>query len=107
MALPADFFRDVYDIVAQIPRGRVLAYGQIARLTGSPAHARHAGRALASAPAGLPCHRVVDAAGRTAPGWPQQRALLEAEGVRFKSNGCVDLKQWGWEVLRRSPENNY
>ncbi|MDE6046201.1 MAG: methylated-DNA--[protein]-cysteine S-methyltransferase [Alistipes sp.] len=99
MALPPDFRRDVYEIVAQIPRGRLLAYGQIARLAGFPAHARHVGHALASAPAGIPCHRVVDAAGRTAPGWPEQRRLLEAEGVRFKANGCVDLKTQGWQLF--------
>ncbi|MCM1150916.1 MAG: methylated-DNA--[protein]-cysteine S-methyltransferase [Alistipes senegalensis] len=94
------FDDEVYDIVAQIPRGRTATYGQIARLAGFPAHARRVGRALAAAPAEVPCHRVVDAAGRTAPGWTEQRALLEAEGVGFKKNGCVDLDRWGWELLR-------
>ena len=58
------------------------------------------GRALAEAPAGLPCHRVVNSAGRTVPGWTRQRELLEAEGVRFKANGCADLARCGWEEVR-------
>ena len=98
MALPADFAAEVYDIVAEIPRGRVTTYGTIARLAGFPAHARHVGRALASAPDGVPCHRVVDATGRIAPGWAKQRALLEAEGVGFRPGGCVDLGKWGWTL---------
>ena len=44
-----------------------------------------------------PCHRVVNSAGRTAPGWARQRALLEQEGVQFKPNGCVDMKRYQWE----------
>ena len=98
MALPADFAAEVYDIVAGIPWGRVTTYGTVARLAGFPAHARHVGRALASAPGGVPCHRVVDAAGRTAPGWPEQRPLLEAEGVGFRPGRCVDLRKWGWTL---------
>ena len=46
---------------------------------------------MAAAPAGIPSHRVVSAAGRTVPGWTAQRELLEAEGIRFRRNGCVDL----------------
>ena len=99
MALYDDLFRDVYDIVAQIPRGRVVTYGQIAQLLEMPGYSRHVGQALASAPEGLPCHRVVNASGRTAPHWPRQRKLLETEGVRFKSNGCVDLAATEWELL--------
>ena len=70
------------------------------RLVGMPDHARRVGRALAEAPAGLPCHRVVNSAGRTVPGWTRQRELLEAEGVRFKANGCADLARCGWEEIR-------
>lgn len=99
MALPDDFAAELFGIVAQIPRGCVATYGDLARLLGMPGYARHAGHTLGKAPAGVPCHRVVNAAGRTAPGWTQQRTLLEAEGVRFKANGCVDLKQCRWRVL--------
>lgn len=84
MALPEGFDAEVYSVVAQIPAGRVTTYGQIARLVGMPGYARRVGHALAAAPAGLPCHRVVNSAGRTAPHWTEQRPMLEAEGVRFR-----------------------
>lgn len=100
MSFPTGFDTEVYDIVAQIPAGRVVTYGQIARLVGLPGYARHVGHALASAPEGLPCHRVVNSQGRTAPGWTEQRELLEREGVPFRSNGCADLARAGWEELR-------
>lgn len=96
-----EFAAEVFDIVAQIPRGRVATYGAIARLIGCPNQARRVGCALGNAPAEVPCHRVVNSVGRTAPGWSQQRELLEAEGVRFRSCGRVDLRQVLWEVLRK------
>lgn len=96
--LPSDFAAEVYAVVAEIPPGRLMTYGAVARLVGCPDHARHVGRALAAAPEGVPCHRVVNAAGRTAPGWPGQRSLLAGEGVRFKKNGCADLRTFGWRI---------
>lgn len=100
MSVPKEFDQEVYAIVAEIPAGRVLTYGLIARLIGTPGYARRVGRALTTAPAGVPCHRVVNSIGRTAPGWAAQRTQLEAEGVRFKANGCADLRQSLWEELR-------
>ena len=76
-----------------------LSYREIARLIGMPGYARRVGHALAAAPAGLPCHRVVNSAGRTAPHWTEQRPMLEAEGVRFRKNGCVDLTRSGWKEV--------
>lgn len=99
MPVPEDFDAEVYALVAQLPAGRVVSYGQLARLLGMPGYARRVGRALAQAPAGTPCHRVVNSAGRTAPGWPQQRELLEAEGVGFRANGSVDMRRFSWEEL--------
>lgn len=96
MKLPADFDAEVYALVAQIPEGRVISYKQLAQLVGFPDHARRVGRAMATAPEGLPCHRVLSSAGRTAPGWPAQRSLLEREGVVFKTNGCADFARCGW-----------
>ncbi len=71
----------VLDIVRQIPRGRVTTYGTIAAWAGWPSHSRMVGRTLRYSPEAqsLPCHRVVNAAGRTAPGWASQRTMLEAE----------------------------
>lgn len=95
------FKRDVLSIVAQIPRGRVLTYGQVATLAGYPHHARLVGRVMqgTSASLGVPCHRVVNSSGRTAPCWPEQPRLLAAEGVVLKPNGCVDLKRCLWNCF--------
>ena len=93
------FIAEVYDIVRQIPAGRVLSYGRIAEWAGWPNHSRAVGRAMKEAPLelGLPCHRVVNNAGRTVPGWHQQAILLMSEGVRFRDNGCVDMKACTWQ----------
>lgn len=93
------FGEDVLNIVAQIPRGKVTTYGHIAALAGWPSHSRMVGRTLRYSPGAesLPCHRVVNKEGRTAPGWSRQRMLLEAEGVTFKSNGHVDMQKHLWE----------
>lgn len=97
------FFEDIYAVVAEIPPGRVISYGDIALLLGKPRYSRMVGRALHMVPSGLnlPCHRVVNAQGRTVPGWPEQRELLEAEGVVFKAGGDVDMKRskWKWQEL--------
>ena len=90
---------DVLNIVSQIPRGRVTTYGHIAALAGWPSHSRMVGRTLRYSPGAeeLPCHRVVNKEGRTAPGWSRQGTLLEEEGVIFKANGHVDMKKHLWE----------
>ena len=94
------FRDDVLNIVSQIPRGRVTTYGHIATLAGWPSHSRMVGRTLRYTPEAesLPCHRVVDLAGRTAPGWSKQHALLEEEGVTFKPNGHVDMDRHLWKL---------
>ena len=93
------FKDDVLNIVSQIPRGRVTTYGYIAALAGWPSHSRMVGRTLRYTPeaASLPCHRVVNNVGRTAPGWSRQRPLLESEGLTFKPNGHVDMQRHLWE----------
>ena len=95
-----DFRKEVYNVVASIPSGRVLSYGQIAWLVGCPCHARLVGKVLhgISEAEHLPCHRVVNGNGRTAPCWEEQRGLLEAEGITFRANGCVDMRKWQWKL---------
>ena len=92
------FYQDVYGIVKEIPVGRVATYKQIAVLVGFPQHARWVGRALRNVPdaLGRPCHRVVNGCGRLVPSWPEQKALLEAEGVAFRRNGNVDMRCYAW-----------
>ena len=92
------FGEDVLNIVSQIPYGKVTTYGYIAALAGWPSHSRMVGRTLRYSPEAelLPCHRVVNKEGRTAPGWSRQRTLLEEEGVSFKANGHVDMEKYLW-----------
>lgn len=92
----------VYEIlsaVEEIPAGKVASYGQVARLIGREKNARLVGRVLSLSQyyGDYPCHRVVNHAGRLAPGFSEQRALLESEGVGFLPNGHVDMKNCQWE----------
>ena len=92
------FFQQVYEVVAQIPYGRVISYGQIARLLGAPRAARQVGWAMHSCPDGLPWQRVVMADGSIAGGgWSAlRRVLLEQEGVPFLPDGRVDMARCRW-----------
>ena len=94
------FRKEVFNIVSEIPRGKVLTYGQIAWLIGRPQNSRLVGRVLreASESFHLPCHRVVNSQGRLAPGFTEQRRLLESEGVVFKTNACVNMKECNFKL---------
>lgn len=99
-------FRDcVLLIVDAIPHGKVLTYGDVATLAGSPRAARAVGgilrRELGRA---LPWHRVINAAGRVSVGGTPGRALkqielLQAEGHRFGANHELDLKTIRWKLI--------
>ena len=98
--LNQEIIKSVLVLVDEIPAGRVATYGQIARLIGRPKNARLVGKILSQSEhygAKHPCHRVVNATGRLAPGWEDQRHLLWAEGVDLKANGCVNLKHYQWD----------
>ena len=97
--LNTDLIYEVLSVVEEIPEGRVATYGQIARLTGRDRNARLIGKILSMSEyyGQYPCHRVVNHAGRTAPGFLAQKELLLAEGIEFRSNGCVDLKKYRWD----------
>ena len=86
-------------VVGEIPEGSVATYGQIARLIGREKNSRLVGKVLSMAEyyGQYPCHRVVNHAGRPAPGWREQEELLREEGVELKRNGCVDLKKYQWD----------
>ena len=96
--LQEDLIYEILSVVEEIPEGRVATYGQIARLIGRDKNARLVGKVLSMSEyyGEYPCHRVVNHAGRLVPGWPEQKTLLEQEGIRFKENGCVPLKKYLW-----------
>jgi len=89
------FNQQVYDIVATIPVGKVISYGEIARRLGNPRGARTVGWAMRHCPEGLPWQRVVMADGAiTGGGYAEmRRGMLESEGVAFLPDGRVDMKK--------------
>ena len=95
------FSTRVQRLVRRIPRGRVLAYGGVAALLGTPRAARGVGHVLSALPEGsdVPWWRVVNARGGISlHGYPGllQRMMLEAEGVTFGRGGYIDWKRYGW-----------
>ena len=95
-----DFAYEVLSVVEEIPEGSVATYGQIAALIGHPKNSRMVARVLSHANhyGEFPCHRVVNHAGRLAPGWPEQALLLRQEGVTLKDETHVDLKHFQWVI---------
>lgn len=100
--LNEELIKEVLAAAESIPPGKVMSYGQIAAAVGRPKNSRLVGKIMSMADryGEYPCHRVVNSAGRTVPGWEEQRALLEAEGIVFKKNGCVDMKRHAWTKNR-------
>jgi methylated-DNA-protein-cysteine methyltransferase-like protein len=96
---PLSFFEQVYAVVAQIPYGRVISYGQIARMLGRPRAAREVGWALSGCPEELPWQRVVMADGSVTGGEHREirRGRLLEEGVAFLANGRVDMEAHCWD----------
>ena len=83
------FFPAVYEVVRQIPCGRVMSYGQIARLLGFPRAARQVGWAMRCCPDDIPWQRVVKDSGEIAGG-------EHAECVTFLPDGRVDMPRCRW-----------
>ena len=103
-----DFSQRVFEVVHQVPHGKVATYGQVGRLIGAPRSARYVGFALRANPEPgadhdrIPCHRVVFKDGSLctsfAFGGPdEQRRMLEAEGVSFIDEGRVNMEACQWD----------
>jgi methylated-DNA-protein-cysteine methyltransferase related protein len=104
------FFTYVYRLVSQVPKGKVVTYGQVAALLGAPRAARAVGTALRYLPRPfsrtVPWQRVINAGGGISLRGDvvraeEQRWLLEAEGIEFNRHGKVDLKKYRWSGPRR------
>lgn len=103
------FYAQVWDLVRQIPPGRVATYGQIARMLPPPAGVeleayrafgpRWVGGAMANCPGDVPWQRVINSKGEISqrPGAERQKTLLLAEGVEFDHRGRVNLQVHAWE----------
>ncbi|UJF26001.1 MGMT family protein [Planococcus sp. 107-1] len=91
------------EIIARIPEGKVMTYGQIAAHAGSPRGARQVARLLHSMSRkhGLPWHRVVNAQGKIVVQDEESRFAqlhsLQEEGVEVAQNGIVDLNQYRYD----------
>ena len=92
------FFRQVYDIVEQIPYGKVISYGDIAKLLGRPRAAREVGWAMRYCPEGLPWQRVVMSNGSITGGVFAEirRSILKSENITFLPDGRVDMNTCRW-----------
>lgn len=98
------FTEKVIQIIKAIPPGKVMTYGQVAHVAGSPRGARQVVRILHSMSAkyNLPWHRVINAKGEIVIADEEsayaQKAMLEAEGVIFYVSGRVNLKESRYDV---------
>ncbi|MBN2119372.1 MAG: MGMT family protein [Anaerolineales bacterium] len=109
------YYEQVWQLVRQIPRGRVATYGQIALMIPPPVGVefdsykafspRWVGGAMAACPDDVPWQRVINSQGRISarPGAARQRELLEEEGVEFVKDK-IDLKKYGWKGLGEEDE---
>ena len=99
-----DFFQKVYEVVKQIPYGKITTYGAIAKKIGAARSARMVGYALNASGLGLdgPAHRVVNRKGVLTgkhhfQGTNLMQQLLESEGVKIKENTVQNFERYFWE----------
>ena len=104
-------FEKIYRLVLRIPLGRVMTYGQIARLLEERYSPRLVGWAMHATPRderNIPWHRVINSRGAISTGRvilqepDVQRLLLEAEGVVFDDRGHCDLSVYQWSPRQRA-----
>ena len=112
---PQQYYERVWQLVRQVPRGKVAIYGQIALMLPAPSGVdleaykaygpRWVGGAMAACPEDVPWQRVINSQGKISerPGAEKQRQLLEAEGIEFLKDK-VDLKKYGWHGLDEADE---
>lgn len=104
MSDKGDFFERVYQVVQQIPYGKVTSYGLIARFLGAPKSSRAVGYAMTAAVNrdDVPSHRVVNRIGLLTgkhhfPGTNLMQQLLESEGVQIQKDQIVNFKDHLWD----------
>ncbi|MBX7243502.1 MAG: MGMT family protein [Bacteroidia bacterium] len=99
-----DFYRDVAEVVALIPYGRVTSYGAIAEYLGTKGSARMVGYAMHSLAEGsLPAHRVVNRSGKLTGHIhffePSMAERLISEGVAVEENQIIHFEKHFWSPL--------
>ncbi len=97
----SEFKERVYALVSQIPKGRVMTYGQIAALAGAAYAAWEVGQIAHTGPPDLPWQRVVNKSGGLAKGYPggyeEHKKQLLAEGIDVDDEYKVDIKELLWQ----------
>lgn len=100
----SDFFQKVYEVVKQIPYGKITTYGAIAKKIGAARSARMVGYALNASHLNndIPAHRVVNRKGVLTgkhhfQGTNLMQQLLESEGVKVKNNTVQNFEECFWE----------
>ncbi len=98
----SDFERAVYIALLDVPRGRVISYGSLAKRAGFPGAARAVGSALNRNPFApkVPCHRVVKSSGEVggfAHGVKRKIEILKSEGIKIKNKRIIDLESVKFE----------
>ncbi|NYE05948.1 methylated-DNA-protein-cysteine methyltransferase-like protein [Bacillus niacini] len=107
------FTEKVVEIIKNIPEGKVMTYGQIARVAGSPRAARQVVRALHSMSRkySLPWHRVVNSKGQIAlqddESYHEQLFSLESEGVEIGIEGKIDLAKYQYHPVESDGEGHF
>lgn len=91
----------VYALVREIPKGKVMTYGQIAMILGEGYTARTVGFVMHGAGEDVPWQRVINSQGKCSTGRLTipinlQQEMLEAEGVIFNASGKCDLSEYQW-----------
>src|SRR6266545_1823442 len=100
----SDFSSRVIAVVRRIPAGRVATYGDVAAAAGRPRAARAVGNIMRGCTRqGVPCHRVVAAAGKLG-GYggnlEMKRALLRAEGLQVTGSTIREFRTKRWRSAR-------
>lgn len=99
----ADFYEKVYEVVRQVPYGRVTSYGAIARYLGAARSSRMVGYAMnMSHSKEVPAHRVVNRMGVLTgkhhfPGVHLMQQLLENEGIEVVDDQVKDFDRLFWD----------
>lgn len=101
------FKDEVYQLVAQVPQGRVMTYGQIAALCGAAWAAWEVGQLAHFGPSDLPWQRVVNKQGGLAKGYVPgglegQKRALELDGIRVTKDYKVDVTSLLWSPHEQS-----
>ena len=96
----SEFKNSVYEIVSQIPKGKVMTYGQVAAMAGAAWAAWEVGQIAHTGPSDLPWQRVVNKSGGLARGYPGgfegHKRDLEAEGICVDDENKIRINELLW-----------